>query len=107
MSALVRLVRFLNGCVTPCGNGVTYHPLFRPDYWNTFVMAVTSNGQSRIDLCVERLCQEGCGKVTEYINLLQAGETLPQLEQLAPAEVKAVLDELVSIMAAYEGSCKS
>ena len=70
-------------------------------------MAVTHTGQGRIDVCVERLCQEGCSKVTEYISLLQAGETLPQLEQLAPEEVKAVLEELVAVMAAYEGSCKS
>jgi hypothetical protein len=70
-------------------------------------MAVTAEGQNRIDLCVEALCQEGCGKVTEYINSLQAGETPPVLAHLAPAEVKAVLYELVSVMAAYEGSCKS
>lgn len=70
-------------------------------------MAVTAEGQNRVDLCVERLCQEGCGKVTECINLLQAGEALPVLAHLEPAEVKAVLEELVSIMAAYEGSCKS
>ena len=69
-------------------------------------MTVMAEGQNRVNLCVERLCQEGCGKVTEYINLLQAGETLPVLSHLAPAEVKAVLEELVSIMAAYEGSCK-
>lgn len=70
-------------------------------------MAVTANGQGSIDLCVERLCQQGCGRVTEYINMLQAGEALPQLEHLTPAEVQVVLDELVSVMAAYEGSCKS
>jgi hypothetical protein len=70
-------------------------------------MAVTHTGQSRIDLCVERLCQEGCSKVTEYIRLLQSGEDLPELAGLAPAEVEAVLDELVSVMAAYEGTCKS
>jgi len=70
-------------------------------------MAVTANGQVSIELCVERLCQEGCGKVTEYINLLQTGESLPELAHLSPAEIKAVLDELVSVMAAYEGSCKS
>jgi hypothetical protein len=70
-------------------------------------MAVTAEGQNRVDLCVERLCQEGCGKVTKCINLLQAGEALPVLAHLEPAEVKAVLEELVSIMAAYEGSCKS
>ena len=70
-------------------------------------MAVTDTGQRRIDVCVERLCQEGCGKVTEYIRLLQSGEQLPQLSGLAPEEVEAVLDELVSVMAAYEGACKS
>ena len=70
-------------------------------------MAVTHTGQSRIDLCVERLCQEGCSKVTEYIRLLQSGEDLPELAGLAPSEVESVLDELVSVMAAYEGTCKS
>jgi hypothetical protein len=70
-------------------------------------MAVTANGRDSIELCVERLCLEGCGKVRECINSLQAGKTLPELEHLAPAEIKAVLNELVSVMAAYEGSCKS
>jgi hypothetical protein len=70
-------------------------------------MALTHTGQGRVDLCVERLCQEGCSKVTEYINLLQSGEQLPELAGLAPAEVQAVLDELVSVMAAYQGACKS
>ena len=70
-------------------------------------MAVTHTRQSRVDLCVERLCQEGCSKVTEYIELLQSGKQLPELAGLAPVEVKAVLDELVSVMAAYQGTCKS
>jgi hypothetical protein len=70
-------------------------------------MGLTHTGQSRVDLCVERLCQEGCSKVTEYIGLLQSGQQLPELDGLAPAEVQAVLDELVSVMAAYQGSCKS
>jgi len=71
-------------------------------------MTVTAKGQGRVvDLYVERLCQDGCARVTEYISLLQAGEDLPQLARLAPEEVKAVLEELVAVMAAYEGSCKS
>jgi hypothetical protein len=70
-------------------------------------MALTAEGQNRVDRCVEQLCQDGCGKVTEYIKSLQAGETLPLLAHLAPAEVNAVLAELVAVMAAYEGSCKS
>jgi hypothetical protein len=88
------------------GNRPKYHALIRPEYGNSFVMAVTAEGQNRVDLCVERLCQDGCGKVTEYINSLQAGETLPVLAHMTPAEVRAVLEELVSVMAAYEGSCK-
>lgn len=70
-------------------------------------MAVMSKGQSRVDLCVERLCHDGCGKVTEYIISLRSGEALPELAHLSPAETRAVLDELVSVMSAYEGSCKS
>ena len=70
-------------------------------------MAVTHTRQSRVDLCVERLCQEGCSKVTEYIESLQSGKQLPELAGLEPVEVKAVLDELVSVMAAYQGTCKS
>jgi hypothetical protein len=70
-------------------------------------MAVTHTGQSRVDLCVERLCQQGCSKVTEYIRLLQSGEQLPELAGLEPAEVKDVLDELVAVMSAYQGTCKS
>jgi hypothetical protein len=70
-------------------------------------MALTPTGQSRVDLCVERLCQQGCSKVTEYIRLLQSGEQLPELAGLEPAEVKDVLDELVAVMSAYQGTCKS
>jgi hypothetical protein len=70
-------------------------------------MALTPTGQSRVDLCVERLCQQGCSNVTEYIRLLQSGEQLPELAGLEPAEVKDVLDELVAVMSAYQGTCKS
>ena len=70
-------------------------------------MTMTHTGLGRVDLCVERLCQEGCSKVTEYIRLLQSGQQLPELAGLTPAEVKAVLEELISVMAAYQGTCKS
>ena len=79
---------------------------FWPDFGNSFAMAVTVTGQNRVELCVEQLCQQGCCKVTEYIDLLRAGGSLPQLAHLTPEEIAAVLDELVSVMAAYEGSCK-
>lgn len=90
-----------------CWSRIGASLLIRQDYWNLFVMAMTANGQSRVDLCVEQLCRDGCGKVTEYINRLQAGDSLPELAHLSPVEIRAVLDELVSVMAAYEGSCKS
>lgn len=70
-------------------------------------MASTAKGQNRVDLYVEQLCQDGCGKVREYIRALQSGEQLPQLAHLERVELDAILKELISIMAAYEGSCKS
>jgi len=70
-------------------------------------LAVTAIRQSRVDQCVERLCYEGCRKVREYIRALQSGEQLPALAHLKPLEVNAVLGELKSIMAAYNGSCRA
>lgn len=70
-------------------------------------MALTVKEQRRIDLYVERLCQAGCARVREYIEALRSGEEIPELARLEPAEVEAVLEELVAIMAAYKGSCKS
>lgn len=59
-----------------------------------------------VERCVERLCQDGCDKVYEYIEALRAGRELAMTGALSGAERQAVLDELLSIMAVYEGSSR-
>lgn len=66
-----------------------------------------SNGQTRIELCVEALCQDGCRKVTEYIRLLKNGAVFTEVALLSTAERRAVLEELESIMSVYTGPCDS
>lgn len=63
--------------------------------------------QTRVDLCVEALCQDGCRQVTEYISLLKSGEVFRAVATLTTAERQAVLEELELIMSAYNGPCDS
>ena len=58
-------------------------------------------------MCVEALCQRGCRKVTGYISLLKAGTVFEDVAMLTPAERRAVLEELESIMSAYDRPCDS
>lgn len=62
-------------------------------------------GKTRVDSCVEALCQHGCRKVTEYIGLLKTGESFSEVSMLSAAERQAVLAELESIMSVYNGPC--
>jgi hypothetical protein len=59
----------------------------------------------KIDQCIERLCQKGCGSVREDILLLEQGVVLPELIALDDLARQAVLKELRSIMAVYGDSC--
>ncbi|MCB1802224.1 MAG: hypothetical protein KDI82_11100 [Gammaproteobacteria bacterium] len=61
--------------------------------------------QGVVEQCVELLCHKGCRKVWSDIDALEAGKTLPETANLNPAEVKAVISELKSVMAVYEGTC--
>lgn len=58
---------------------------------------------SKLERCVEALCQNGCESVSAYIDALRAGEVFAEVAGLSVAERRMVLDELVSIMAPYEG----
>jgi len=61
------------------------------------------NGETEIERWVEQLCQEGCDRVYEHIDALQAGaRELPGIGPLTLSERRSVLNELVSIMAVYE-----
>ena len=67
---------------------------------------MVNNGQARVDLCVELLCQQGCRKVSGYIDQLKTGEVFQEVAQLSADERKSVLVELESIMEAYGGDCR-
>ena len=58
---------------------------------------------SKVELCVETLCRHGCESVSDYIEALRAGQVFAEVADLNAAERQCVLDELVSIMAPYEG----
>lgn len=63
--------------------------------------------KDKIDQCVESLCNQGCNRVSEYIAELRAGQEFPEVAELSGEERRLVLEELESIMAAYDGSCES
>lgn len=56
--------------------------------------------------CLEAICQCGCEAVLATISAMEAGQTVPQIEQLTEDERRLVLQELKSIMDVYGGqSC--
>lgn len=61
---------------------------------------------TRIDECVEKLCQKGCSQVWGDIDTLENGESLPETQDLNPSERGRVLSELKTVMAVYQGRCK-
>ncbi len=63
--------------------------------------------QSTVDQYVEYLCEQGCMKVSSFIEALQNNEPMPELDPLTYDERAVVLEELVSIMSVYQGKCSS
>jgi len=63
--------------------------------------------QSTVDQYVEYLCEQGCMKVSGFIEALQNNESMPELDPLTHDERAVVLEELVSIMSVYQGKCSS
>jgi hypothetical protein len=61
--------------------------------------------QQLVEQCVERLCRKGCQAVWSDIDALEAGGSVPEANELSAAEREAVVVELRSIMAVYQGSC--
>ena len=62
---------------------------------------VMFEAEKTINQCVEGLCSQ----VNGFIAGLQAGQEFPEVAGLNTQERQQVLDELVSVMAAYEGRC--
>lgn len=58
-----------------------------------------------VEECVETLCGYGCIRVSNYIELLEAGRFFPEVAALDAEQRAEVLAELISIMAAYNGVC--
>ena len=62
--------------------------------------------RSKVEACVEAICNKGCQTVRQDISLLEQGEKLPELEKLTDGECTQVLNELKTIMAVYGDSCR-
>ena len=61
--------------------------------------------RTAVEQCVDYLCEQGCEKVSGYIEAIRNNDDLPELRELSDEERSAVHDELVSIMSVYEGKC--
>lgn len=58
---------------------------------------------SKIDHCVETISQRGCTEVWEIIGMLEQNRSISEADALTQEERLAVLAELKSIMAVYQG----
>jgi hypothetical protein len=58
-----------------------------------------------VEQYVDYICEQGCEKVSGYIEAIRNNHDLPELSHLSDEERIAVHDELVSIMSVYEGKC--
>jgi hypothetical protein len=61
----------------------------------------------KIEECVETLCHQGCNRVYDHIRALQHNVEFPEVADLSAAERLSVLEQLVTIMDIYDGSCGS
>ncbi len=59
-----------------------------------------------IDACIEAICNKGCQAVRREIQLLEQGQTLPELSHLSLKARQSVLEELKTIMSVYGNSCR-
>lgn len=51
---------------------------------------------------LDHLCNQGCTAVREAIEQMEAGNSLPELDNLNQSEQQRLLQELKSIMAVYD-----
>lgn len=56
-----------------------------------------------VEHCVDILCDQGCGRVSEYIEALRAGQVFTEVAGLSEEERQVVLAELEAVMAPYQG----
>ncbi|MEW8043192.1 MAG: hypothetical protein G8D28_02580 [gamma proteobacterium symbiont of Phacoides pectinatus] len=62
--------------------------------------------RTKVETCVEALCNQGCREVRGYIARLEQDEPVPELLGLSAQERRLVLAELKSIMSVYGDACR-
>lgn len=62
-----------------------------------------ATANATVEHCVEVLCDQDCGRVSEYIEVLRAGRVFNEAAGLGEAERQVVLAELEAVMAPYQG----
>jgi hypothetical protein len=60
-----------------------------------------------VEACVDSLCEQGCNRVNACISALQNGEDFPEVAGMSATDRRVLLQQLVEIMAVYDGSCES
>ena len=63
--------------------------------------------QVKVEHALEEVCQSGCGRVRELIDEIRQGNWPQNALQLNSDERKLFLQELESVMKAYQGACKT
>jgi hypothetical protein len=65
------------------------------------------NQDKLVDICLEKLCAQGCRQVNGFIEDLEQGRPVPGTEQLSPFQLRLLLREMRSVMAVYavRGGC--
>jgi hypothetical protein len=64
-----------------------------------------SEQKTTVETCVDHLCEQGCSRVNGYIDALKNGEEFPEVAGMSAADRQAVLQQLIEIMAVYDGVC--
>lgn len=63
---------------------------------------MAAEGSEPVQACVEALCDNGCEAVRATIRALRDDLPVAQTEGLSEQQRRAVLDELIAIMAVYD-----
>jgi len=60
---------------------------------------------SRVDECVEAICQKGCEATRDDLARMENGEIITEISHLSKEEQTEVQREIATIMAVYGDAC--
>ncbi|RTZ58099.1 MAG: hypothetical protein DSZ32_01390 [Gammaproteobacteria bacterium] len=60
---------------------------------------------SRVDECVEAICQKGCQATRNDLTRMENGEIIMEISHLSKKEQTEVQREIAAIMAVYGDAC--